>query len=191
MHDVNDILDEGEHLQAEAEVFLMDGDKVGGEEVGEVHGHAGNRGRKRTAAGRGRGRGRGQDRQSHTADTVLSMEDEQPIGVLRVYVGGGQLTAQCNRCGLRVNRQYTPHNERPGASPTGRPAGTLLAGLQQQCDGVQAHHRQRSFMTGTFEQRKACRHWQLELGLLQAAFDAGRPPRGAFEKKHLEPRDQC
>ena len=138
-------------MQAEAESpnssDVLDGDDGGGIEI-----FAGNRGRKRTAArraaGRGRGRGRGPDRQSYSADTVLSMEDEQPIGLLRLYVGGSQLTAQCDRCGLRVNRQYTPHHERPGAFPTGRPAGTLLAGLQQPCNGIQAHHRQAFFYDG-------------------------------------------
>ena len=161
----------------------------------EVTQHAGKRGSKRTAAsfaaGRGRVRSNAQERQSYDADTVLSMEDEQPIGLLRVYVGGSQLTVQCHRCGLRVNRQYTTHQQHPRSFPTGRPARTLLAGLQQPCDGIQAHHRQGFFITGTFERWKACRQWQLERGLLQAALDSERPPRGAFEKKLLEPRDQC
>lgn len=193
LHDINDLLDEGASVMAQAEAFLHDDVPLDDDEVQIGRGRG--RGRKRAAeqmSARGRGRSVGGDRQAYHADTVFSMEDEElPIGLLRVYHGGSQLTAQCLRCKLRVNRQFTPHHERPGAFPTGRPAGTLLAGLQQPCDGDQIAHRQNFFLTGTFERRKMCRQWQLDRGLLQAAFAAERPPRGAFEKKHLEPRDQC
>lgn len=96
--------------------------------------------------------------------------------VINLHPSAQSLDAHCDRCGARVNRKFLANPSRREA-PQGRPMGSLLAWLRQDCTGSPAEHKALldAFVLD-YRTRLAAREWGQGLGTLADCFAKERQP---------------
>jgi hypothetical protein len=97
--------------------------------------------------------------------------------IINTHANAQSLDAHCGRCKAKTNRRFLA---RPGGGEhhQGRPLGSLIPWLDEDCHGDRAWHRSRYTDAALPNmQRVAVRAWAVSLGTLDAAFAKERPAR--------------